>query len=227
MKTMKRIQSITIKRMIDDSPDTSWLGEYSNNPNSDYSIDRAHSEDCNSIAYPREALAQLKHISDYLSDAHNSELYANDGTSNVESLSDACDLVNETIDAFEDCDCGEHGDMERNEYRYFNPNHENYTGCTSAEIRQYCKQDYERMESLNRGNWYFIGIAADAEIVVGNICQTVCSGGLWGIESDSHPSYFTEIEQEQLAELRSQLHALGFSKRAIATACKNVERTED
>jgi hypothetical protein len=37
---MKRIHKVTIKRTVDDSPDTSWLGEYSNDSASDYSIDR-------------------------------------------------------------------------------------------------------------------------------------------------------------------------------------------
>jgi hypothetical protein len=62
------------------------------------------------------------------------------------------------------------------------------------------------------------------EIVLGNTCQTITSGGLYGIESDSDADYFAEVEQEQLAELRGQLHVIGFSKRAIASAFKNVER---
>jgi hypothetical protein len=36
MKNGKRILSIKIKHMVDDSPDTSWLGEYSNKPTSDW-----------------------------------------------------------------------------------------------------------------------------------------------------------------------------------------------
>ena len=42
----KRIHKVTIKRMVDNSPDTSWLGEYSNKQTSEYSIDRAHSLGC-------------------------------------------------------------------------------------------------------------------------------------------------------------------------------------
>ena len=42
----KRILSVTVKRMFDESPDTSFLGEYSNSPKTEYAIDRAHSEDC-------------------------------------------------------------------------------------------------------------------------------------------------------------------------------------
>src|SRR6266704_684232 len=42
----KRILSVTLKRMIDDSPDTSCSGEYSNTAKTEYAIDRTHSADC-------------------------------------------------------------------------------------------------------------------------------------------------------------------------------------
>jgi len=84
-----------------------------------------------------------------------------------------------------------------------------------------------------------IGIRADAEVSLpcnltmspkqrketcSFITQRLASGGLWGIESDSDESYIAEIEQEQLAELRGQLHAIGFSQRAISAAFKEVQR---
>lgn len=92
-------------------------------------------------------------------------------------------------------------------------------------------QDYERMESLNAGNWCYIGIRAEAKVSVyhpqevrGTAIQTITSGGLWGIESDSEEPYLESVEKEELADLRAQLKALGFSSRAISTAFKNVER---
>ena len=132
--------------------------------------------------------------------------------------------------------------MGRNEYRYFNPSFNYVTKDgharpenTPDEVRKYVRQDYDRMESLNRGNWCFIGIRAEAEIAVSidphkrtNTTWTlheITSGGLWGIESDSDKDYFAEVEKEELASLRDQLTALGFGKRAIATAFKNVERS--
>lgn len=93
-----------------------------------------------------------------------------------------------------------------------------------------------RLEQYKQGMFDYMGVRADAEIWVptyaqfnkgASILQSITSGGLWGIESDSDSSYIAEIEQEQLAELREQLHALGFSKRAIAAAFKNVERRAD
>jgi hypothetical protein len=120
------------------------------------------------------------------------------------------------------CDCGERGDAERGEYRYFNGCVENYKGESPEDIRKYVRQDYGRMERLNSGDWCYIGVRADAEIIVDGISQDISSGGLWGVESDSDRTYLAEIDGEQLSELRDQLRALGFGTRAIATAFKNV-----
>lgn len=76
----------------------------------------------------------------------------------------------------------------------------------------------DRLKQYRDGQFGFIGIRVLADIQIGNVIQTISSGGLWGIENDSEESYFKEVEQEELVELRSQLHALGFSKRAIASA---------
>ena len=258
MKTnsMKRIHKVTIKRTVDDSPDTSWLGEYSNDSASDYSIDRKHSLDCPI----NTGLTALELKTRTLANVHGKCECADPGCSHHEGISECKDTANTIIyrvdmedssgtlmcdDCANDetqsglfveaddpeleepqCDCGESGDAGRNEYRYFNPCYENYKGLEDSEIRKYCQQDYERMESLNRGDWCFLGLSAESEIVLGNVCQTITSGGLWGIESDSGSDYFAEIEQEQLAELREQLHAIGFSKRAISAAFKSVERSE-
>lgn len=74
--------------------------------------------------------------------------------------------------------------------------------------------------------------------------QEITSGGLGGIDlptcdcadrswyGEHHDTqcpittdeYLAEVEQEQLSELAEQLHAIGFSKRAIASAFKNVLR---
>jgi hypothetical protein len=80
----------------------------------------------------------------------------------------------------------------------------------------------DRRESYHNGVFEFIGIRADASIVVAGVCQTVSSGGLWGIESDSDESYLKEIEQEELSQMRDILHDMGFSKRAIAAAVKEM-----
>jgi hypothetical protein len=89
------------------------------------------------------------------------------------------------------------------------------------------------MERLDRGDWCFMGISAECEYSIGKVhddsylIQRLHSGGLWGIESDSDASYFAEEEQNQLAELRSQLAAIGFSSRAISAAFKTVEHEDE
>jgi len=149
---MKKILSIKIKKAIDDNPDTSYLGEYSNH--------RAK------FSFDREFL----------------------------------------------------GDMNRGEYQYFNPYPDPLKGKTQKEKKEmyiWAKHNYERMESLNNGNWCYIGIIAEAEININGVIQRITSGGLNGIESDSGRDYIEEIEKEELNSLKDQLRDLGFSEKAI------------
>jgi hypothetical protein len=59
----------------------------------------------------------------------------------------------------------------RREARYFNPYVERYKGESLEDVRKYCRQNYDRMEPLNAGNWCFIGIRADAEVVIGDLLE--------------------------------------------------------
>ena len=224
-RNRKRILSVTVRRILDESPDTSYLGEYSNRPESDYAIDRAHSEDCASVvpAY-KEAQQTLINARGTVADLQSKEQA---DSQEWEALEEAYNLLDGLAEGLQDCDCGECGDMERNQYRYFNPNWQNYKGDTAENIRKYCRQDYERMESLNRGNWFYLGIRADAEVSVQlRRVQTITSGGLWGIESDSGRDYLESVEKDELMDLRKELKAFGFSSRAISAAFKNVERKD-
>jgi len=223
MQNRKRILSVTVRRIPDDSPDTSMLGEYSRRPESEYTIDRAHSEDCASVVPAnKEAQQTLINARGTVAELQKEEQA---DTQEWEALEDAYNLLDSLAEGLQDCDCGECGDMERNQYRYFNPNWQNYIGDTEENIRKYCRQDYKRMESFNRGDWYYLGIRADARVTVlhGRI-QAITSGFLWGIESDSDREYLESVEKEELADLKLQLKALGFSTRAISTAFKNIER---
>lgn len=89
----------------------------------------------------------------------------------------------------------------------------------------------ERLQEYHDGQFGFIGIRAEAQVVIPagkdhGIVQTITSGGLWGIEDDSSEDYLAEVGLEELVELKKQLTVLGFSKRAIATAFKNVEHEQ-
>src|SRR5438876_926107 len=179
MRNKKRILSVTLKKMVDDSPDTSHLGEYANRPNSEFSIDRAHSEDCASVLPSvQDAKKTLEHVQQTVADLHNDVLAQYNGTlanekldAEKDALDEAYDTLSELIDSLDECDCG-FGHWNNREYRYFNPSF-NYVDeqgkalpeNTPEEVRKYVRQDYERMESLNRGDWFYIGIRAEAEVI--------------------------------------------------------------
>jgi hypothetical protein len=227
MKNVKRISRVTIKRLTDNDPDTSYLGHYSNRAETDYAIDRKHSLDCPINNVPTEGLEALSRVMHYLTAlTYEACPFSEDGT--WHDVSDAQDLLIEKQDELQECDCGERGDIERNEYRYFNGVLENYKGGMPADIRKYVRQGYERMERLNRGDWCYIGIRAEAEILLpsgdAGIVQEITSSGLWGVESDSDSEYLADIETDELSSLREQLQAVGFSKRAISAAVNNVAR---
>jgi hypothetical protein len=151
----KRILSVTLHREVDDNPDLSWIGEYSN-------------------------------------------------------LSDGPDAIDRQA----------RGECGRGEYRYFNPtNSAAETGNPDSP-----EQDYQRIEDYNRGGWCMMGIYATAEVVLtGSVVQKIRSGGPWGIESDSDEGYFDEVRDEELAALRTELTAVGFSKRQIDKAFAEAE----
>jgi hypothetical protein len=76
------------------------------------------------------------------------------------------------------------------------------------------RQDYERVEAYNRGEWYEMGIYAVAEVsyatgVGSRRIERLQSGGLWGIRSDSSPEYIEEVEQNELDDLREHLGHFG------------------
>ncbi len=148
-----RILSVSIVREVDDSPDLSHLGEYS---------DKRGADD------------------------------------------------DKTVDRFE------HG-AGRRELRYFIAAMSGEETGNPASVLQ----DYERMESYNRGEWWSYGIRAVARVVLtGGVIQHFTSGGIWGVESDSDAAYFREVESEELHELREQLKAAGFVDSEIEKACE-------
>src|SRR5258708_7918965 len=111
MKNSKRILSVKIKTEVDDAPDTSFMGEYSNRPTSEFSIDRAHSEDCASVRFD----AQAAKVDGRLPERDNVN-YAE-----WESLDEAVDMLINLAEETTECDCNFSGHWSAREYRYFNP----------------------------------------------------------------------------------------------------------
>lgn len=228
MKNMKRILSVTIRRMIDESPDTSYLGEYASSPDDGFSVDRATDEFQADLDAGRDWLERIQARLDDMRDT-----VGGDDSTYTAEWDEAIHAAMNTIEETLDDDPFDARWNRHNEHSYFNPS-SNYKGESPEDIRKYVRQDYERMESLNAGNWCYIGIRADAAISIRDTSddnlyyttQQITSGGLWGIESDSDKSYLAETEQEQLSELRQQLKALGFSTRSISAAFKNIKRKD-
>lgn len=73
----------------------------------------------------------------------------------------------------------------------------------------------DRREAYQRGDFYFVGIRAEAEVVIEGTLQTLQSGGLWGIESDSERSYFEEVANEEWSQLRDVLKTVGVATKQL------------
>lgn len=82
---------------------------------------------------------------------------------------------------------------------------------TDPEEQKYYLEDKKRLASYG-DKWVMYGIHAEAIVRVptgnGYILQTIRSGGHWGIESDREKSYFKEVGDEQLAELKGILKTM-------------------
>jgi hypothetical protein len=200
------IEKVWIERQIDESPDTSFLGEYTDKKD-DWVI-CCHCGEFVAIAEKNQA----RH--DELED----EIYLLHNTEKNEEEEKQLAVYRAELEALDLHECPN----SRREYNYFKP----YAGCEeegSENYQKYGKQDFLRMEGLNSGSWYFMGIIAKAEIVTENdTIQVIRSGGLWGVESNSG-DYLEQVGKDELNNLRLELESLGFGKRAIDRAFQNVE----
>lgn len=184
---MKRIAKITIKHIIDESPDTSFIGEYTDELG------------------PGVIVRALRNFYEKLP-----TLMERDTNGRFYRKSEPYNLP-----------------LRGREYRGFIP----YAGGEEKGTRNYYRygmQDFKRMESLEHGNFCFIGIRAEAEIQTSEqgkdwLINHISSGGLWGIESDSPESYFKEVAQQELAELEKLLLELNFTAEEIKAAFEKAE----
>src|SRR6185312_6130614 len=172
MPQAKRILKIEIKRMDDPDPDTSWLGEYSNTRKSEFSIDRAHEEDCASVQDNSEAFDRLERAIAYLQE-RRSKIGNDSDNPEYWTIDESIDLLADKQGEIVECDCGGENNWNRREYRYFNPSDQSSNGETPEESRAYALRNYERMEALQHGDWSFIGIRAQAEIVIDSVIQRI------------------------------------------------------
>jgi hypothetical protein len=195
-----QIESVRIERVYDEMGQTDCIGEYTDK-RTDWAICRHCGE-----------YVAIAEIPNKRADEIEDELY------DIEDDDPKVELLTKELDSLDLHDCPQWN----REYNFFLP----YAGGEEPGTEDYQKyglQDYKRMEGLNNGDWNFIGIIAKAEIITpANIIQTIHSGGLWGIESDSG-TFLDEVEKEALESLRTELESMGIGKRAIDYAFKNVE----
>lgn len=90
----------------------------------------------------------------------------------------------------------------------------------------------DRQQAYERGDFFYIGISADATILTSYdgkswLINTITSGGLWGIESDSNESYLESVRMEEENELKDILLAFGFSQEEITGALDASETVTD
>lgn len=202
------IKSIRILAITDDTPDTSTIGEYTDTAEDHY-IDRHSGQFCADVrkAAIADALEEWKRSQ--TADGHYVTFNTIDGV--WDSLEDDSEDA-EWIDTF-DPDSVPWEQPEGRDNRYFIA----YAGGESPDLsadsdyRKYALQDFARMESMNGGDWCYLGIRAGAEIVVNGVSQEITSGGLWGVESDSGDAYLSEVGEEEAESLKSMLLDLGFS----------------
>lgn len=184
----RKIFSVKVRRDIDESPDTFYIGKYTDIVD-DWNIDRRSG----------------KYIIDL-----------------IKPVADCEDCEDGQQCSEHQWDCPSRG----REFRFFTPYSAGEIPGTK-EFRQYGLQDFKRMEELCNG-WCFIGIRVVAEVGISEDgkewkLETLSSGGVWGIESDSDASYFKEIITEESAQLKIELKAFGFSSRMIAKAFDEME----
>jgi hypothetical protein len=67
----------------------------------------------------------------------------------------------------------------------------------------------DRREEYRRGNFHFIGVRAEAEVLIAGTMQTLTSSGLYGIESDTDKEELEAIAHEEWSALRAVLKAVG------------------
>jgi hypothetical protein len=71
------------------------------------------------------------------------------------------------------------------------------------------KELTDRRAAYRRGEFAFLGVRAEAEVLIEGTVQQLVSPGLWGIESDSGDEYLDQAASEEWTALRAVLKTVG------------------
>ena len=213
-----KLERIIIQHITDTDPDTSYLGEYTDETH-DWAI-CWHCGEYVSIAEKPDR--RIDEIDDEICDLEDEEsdlivgeeMFDPTETEITRRLDEIRGKMAELKLEIQSLEPSTHNcPRSTREYNFFLP-YASGEEEGSDLYQKYGKQDFERMERLNNGSWRHIGIVAkgivsydDGELT--KRIETFTSSGLWGIESDSDKEYIQEIEQEQLDDLRAHLERFG------------------
>lgn len=147
--------TIRIETMLDDTPDLSWLGEYSSGRPSFPYWDRA----AGMLVYNERTWREAEKAA-------------------------------------------EENGIDRSEHRFIGGfQHGPGDGVTARQAYRYCRQDAERLEAYNRGDWHMLGVRAVVSLAGVELGE---SGGIWGVESDSSEDYIVEVGEDEAGEAISK-----------------------
>ena len=90
----------------------------------------------------------------------------------------------------------------------------------------YAKQDCERLEDLNNGDWSYITVIVETEITTDTGMSDKIFNTLSGVESDSGDDYINEIIQELKDLNKSELLKMGFTENEIMESLDNAQEVE-
>lgn len=228
-----KILSIRIEHVTDESPDYSYLGEYKQNPpSSGFYVDRKEGKlyadnepvaevNCRFEQWDFQYITGFQHSPDSGKQTK--------GWAHVDDKGVFTAYLRQKYGVEGKTKKWGHSIRIANQFTKYNIKDWDKATTRQQKINVleilYCCQDVSRLETLGH-DWNYIGIIAKAEVQLTDKVQTIRSGGLWGVESDC-PDYHKEVEKNELEDLAGELEAMGFGKRAIQYAMKNVERTDE
>lgn len=81
----------------------------------------------------------------------------------------------------------------------------------------------DRLAQYQNGDFYFVGVRAEAEVEIDSVAQTLTSAGLWGVESDLDEIEFNHSAGEEWSALREILLTIGVPSDQIPQQFERLE----
>lgn len=91
------------------------------------------------------------------------------------------------------------------------------TGVDKSPDTSYLEQDEfkDRLDAYRAEEFTFIGLQAKATIALRGVIQTIFSGGVFGVESDSDAAHLKDLAKEEIVEISTILEDLRFTPAEI------------